>query len=104
MVLSSVLGIRKPSPEIYYEAARRAGVEPARCAYIGDNLKRDVTGTRSAGFGMIVIMISPEALAEAEITDENRPDVIIHEFRQLLDVFPGIKPVTRRSVTLLWEN
>jgi putative hydrolase of the HAD superfamily len=93
VVLSSVLGIRKPSPEIYYEAARRAGVEPARCAYIGDNLKRDVTGTRSAGFGMIVIMISPEALAESEITDENRPDVIIHEFRQLLDVFPRIKPV-----------
>ena len=93
VVLSSVLGIRKPSPEIYYEAARRAGVEPARCAYIGDNLKRDVTGTRSAGFGMIVIMISPEALAESEITDENRPDVIIHEFRQLLDVFPRIEPV-----------
>jgi putative hydrolase of the HAD superfamily len=94
VALSSVLGIRKPSPEIYYEAARRAGVEPARCAYIGDNLKRDVTGTRSAGFGMIVIMISPEELAESEITDENRPDVIIHEFRQLLDVFPCIKPVT----------
>jgi putative hydrolase of the HAD superfamily len=94
VVLSSELGIRKPSPEIYTDAARRAGVEPARCAYIGDNLKRDVTGTRSAGFGMIVIMISPEALAEAEVTDENRPDVIIHEFRQLLDVFPGIKPVT----------
>jgi len=94
VVLSSVLGIRKPSPEIYYEAARRAGVEPAHCAYIGDNLKRDVTGTRSAGFGMIVIMNSPEELAESEITDENRPDVIIHEFRQLLDVFPRIKPVT----------
>jgi HAD superfamily hydrolase (TIGR01549 family) len=90
VVLSSVLGIRKPSPEIYFEAARRAGVEPAKCAYIGDNLKRDVTGTRAAGFGMLVIMISPEELAEAEITDENRPDVIIHEFRQLLDVFPGM--------------
>jgi len=22
-------------------------------------------------------------------TDENRPDVIIHQFRQLLDIFPG---------------
>lgn len=92
VVLSSVLGIRKPSPEIYFEAARRAGVEPSRCAYVGDNLKRDVTGTRAAGFAMVVIMISPEELAEAEITDENRPDVIIHEFCQLLDVFPGIPP------------
>jgi putative hydrolase of the HAD superfamily len=90
VVLSSVLGIRKPSPEIYFEAARRAGVEPAKCAYVGDNLKRDVTGTRAAGFGMIVIMISPEELAEAEVADENRPNVIINEFRQLLDIFPGV--------------
>ena len=88
VVLSSVFGKRKPDPSIYFEAARRAGVDPARCAYVGDNLKRDVTGTRAAGFGMIIILISPEELAEATLTDENRPDVIIHEFRQLLDVFP----------------
>jgi putative hydrolase of the HAD superfamily len=88
VVLSSVEGIRKPNPAIFYEAARRAGVEPARCAYVGDNLKRDVTGTRAAGFAKTVIMQSPEELAEAEITNENRPDLIIHEFHQLLDVFP----------------
>jgi HAD superfamily hydrolase (TIGR01549 family) len=88
VVLSSVTGIRKPAPAIYLEAARRAGVEPARCAYVGDNLKRDVTGTRASGFGMIVIMNSPEEIAEATVTDENCPDVIIHNFCQLLDVFP----------------
>jgi HAD superfamily hydrolase (TIGR01549 family) len=89
VALSSVLGIRKPDPAIYLEAARQAGVEPGKCAYVGDNLKRDVVGTRSAGFGTLVIMISPEELAEATITDENRPDVIIHKFRQLLDIFPA---------------
>ena len=90
IVLSSVFGKRKPDPAIYLEATRIAGVKPSRCVYVGDNLKRDVTGTRAAGFGMIIIMISPEELAEAEITDENRPDTIIHEFRQLLEVFPDI--------------
>ena len=89
--LSSVLGKRKPDPAIYLDAVRQAGVAPGKCAYIGDNLKRDVSGTRAAGFGMAVIMISPGALAEAIITDENRPDVIIHEFRQLLDVFSGCR-------------
>jgi HAD superfamily hydrolase (TIGR01549 family) len=88
VVLSSIFGKRKPDPSIYLEAARRAGVEPGKCVYVGDNLKRDVTGTRSAGFGMVIIMISPEELAEETITDENRPDVIIHKFRQLLDIFP----------------
>jgi HAD superfamily hydrolase (TIGR01549 family) len=89
VLLSSVFGKRKPDPAIYLEAARRAGVMPANCVYIGDNLKRDVTGTRGAGFGMVVIMISPENLAEETIMEENRPDIIIHEFRQLLDIFPG---------------
>ena len=91
VVLSSVFGKRKPDPAIYLEAARIAGVEPSRCVYVGDNLKRDVTGTRAAGFGQIVIMISPENLAEAEITDENRPDMIIHEIKELLNIFPELK-------------
>jgi HAD superfamily hydrolase (TIGR01549 family) len=94
VVLSSVLGIRKPAPEIYLEAARRAGVEPARCAYVGDNLKRDVTGARAAGFGSVIIMISPEKLAEEIVTDENQPDLILHQFKELLDVFPALENQT----------
>lgn len=89
VVLSSVLGIRKPDPAIYLEASRQAGVEPAKCAYVGDNLKRDVTGTRAAGFGMVIILTSPEELAVATITAENQPDIVIHQFRELLDIFPA---------------
>jgi FMN phosphatase YigB (HAD superfamily) len=91
VVLSSTFGKRKPDPSIYLEAARLAGVEPSRCVYVGDNLKRDVTGTRRAGFGMVVIMISRQELAEATITDENRPDLMIHEFMDLLDIFPALE-------------
>lgn len=89
VVLSSTFGKRKPDPAIYLEATRLAGVDPSCCVYVGDNLKRDVTGTRQAGFGMVVIMISPEELAQATLTDENRPDLIIHEFKELLDIFPA---------------
>lgn len=92
VVLSSVFGKRKPDPAIYLEAARIAGAEPAQCVYVGDNLQRDVTGTRQAGFGMTVILIAPEELAQQTITDENRPDRIIHEFKQLLDIFPALEP------------
>lgn len=98
IVLSSVLGIRKPSPEIYYEAARQAGVPVEQCAYIGDNLKRDVSGTRAAGFGRVVILISPAELAEATLTEENRPDVIIHSFRDLLEIFPARTDPGRVSI------
>jgi HAD superfamily hydrolase (TIGR01549 family) len=96
VMLSSVLGIRKPDPAIYSEAARGIGVDPAKCAYVGDNLKRDVTGTRAAGFGMVIIMLSPEASTQATITEENRPDLIIHQFKELLDIFP-----VRESHTLI---
>ncbi len=98
VLLSSMFGKRKPDPAIYLEAARIAGVNPAQCAYVGDNLKRDVTGTRAAGFGMVIIMISPDELAGEIITDENRPDVIVHEFKDLLDIFPALETQTLKTV------
>ena len=89
VLLSAVFGRRKPAPEIYWEAARRAGVEPAHCAYVGDNPKRDVVGTRQAGFGMVIILTEPEKLEKEPPTGENVPDVIIHKFSELLDIFPA---------------
>jgi 2-phosphoglycolate phosphatase len=38
----------KPHPEPLFEAARRAGVDSGRCAYVGDDL-RDVQAGRAAG-------------------------------------------------------
>jgi HAD superfamily hydrolase (TIGR01662 family) len=97
VILSSKVRIRKPNPEIYLEAARRIGVEPSRCAYVGDNPKRDVEGTRQAGFGMIILIMTPEKLKEEPISEENQPDLIIHEFHQLLDYFPERKAALARD-------
>lgn len=91
VLLSSEFGKRKPDPSIYLEATRRAEVDPNKCVYVGDNLDRDVTGTRAAGFGMVIIILSPEELAAATITDTNQPDRIIHEFQELLTIFPERK-------------
>jgi putative hydrolase of the HAD superfamily len=89
VMLSSVFGKRKPDPAIYWEAARRAGVEPKYCAYVGDNPKRDVVGTYQAGFSMVVILIDPVELEQEPIAAENKPDVVIHEFNKLLGIFPA---------------
>jgi len=88
VVLSSKVGLRKPGPEIYWEAARRAGVAPARSVYVGDNPARDVVGTRRAGFAMIIILMEPAKLAEEPPTGEKIPDRIIHTCSELLDMFP----------------
>ncbi len=88
VVLSSVFGRRKPDPAIYLEAARLAGVAPASSVYVGDNPKRDVLGTRQAGFGMVILMLEPEEVEQESLSGENAPDQVIYRFRDLLDIFP----------------
>jgi len=89
VILSSVFGRRKPDPAIYLEAARRAGVAPAHAAYVGDNPARDVSGSRRAGFGMVIIMIEPAELKKKDPTGQNKPDAIIDSLSELLDIFPA---------------
>jgi len=42
----------KPHPEPLYEAARRLGVEPERCLYVGDD-ERDIVAGLAAGMGTV---------------------------------------------------
>lgn len=44
----------KPHPEPLFEAARRMGVDPARCLYVGDDL-RDIEAGRAAGMGTVAV-------------------------------------------------
>ena len=86
VVLSSVCHIRKPDPEIYRIACREMGLAPEECVSIADNLKRDITGAKAAGIGANILFISPEKLARKTITDENRPDYIVHRFTEILEL------------------
>lgn len=88
VLLSCVEGIRKPDPRISAKACQMLGVKPERCVYIGDNLQRDVEGTKAAGFGMFILYTTPEKLAKEKITEENRPDAVIFDFSELKDIFP----------------
>ena len=86
VVLSSVCRIRKPDPRIYRLGCDELGLEPGECVSIADNLGRDITGAKAAGIGANILFISPEKLAKKTITDENRPDYIVHEFPEILDI------------------
>ena len=88
VILSSKVRIRKPDPAIYLLAARVMGVEPAKCAYLGDNPIRDVEGTQAAGFGMMVLIEEPATLAKEPQSSDLKPDHVIKEIKQLLDIFP----------------
>ena len=88
VVLSSKVGIRKPNPEIFREAARRVGVTPSKCAYVGDNPIYDVSGSRQAGFGLTVLILESASQPPDARTEEYKPDYVIQEMRELLDIFP----------------
>jgi N-acetyl-D-muramate 6-phosphate phosphatase len=42
----------KPHPEPLFEAARRLGLDPARCVYVGDD-ERDIVAGLAAGMGTV---------------------------------------------------
>lgn len=86
VVLSSVCHIRKPDPEMYRMGCRELGLREEECASVADNLSRDITGAKAAGIGANILFISPEKLAKKTITDENRPDYIVHKFLDILDL------------------
>ncbi len=87
VVLSSDFGRRKPDPYIYLEGTRLVGIAPEKCAYVGDNPSRDIAGARQAGFGMVVILLEQETLDKEAPSAKNRPDGIIGEFSELLNLF-----------------
>ena len=108
VVLSAVSGTRKPSPAILLEAARRMGVSPEKCAYVGDRVDRDAAAARAAGFTMAVI-VEPgkgngqELVVHEAPTQSLIPDYICGSLRDLLNVFlprPAPQPETVYDVSL----
>lgn len=63
--------------------------------YVGDNLNRDVIGTREANFGMVIILLD-ETDADKEVDEQTKPDLVIHALNDLLDIFPPRKGFGRR--------
>ncbi len=49
VVVSEMLGVRKPSPEIFRAAADRLGVDPPDILFVGDNPQADIAGAAKVG-------------------------------------------------------
>jgi len=52
---SDELGLRKPAPGVFREAARQLGVEPAALLHVGDRPDVDAAGAKTAGAHGIVV-------------------------------------------------
>jgi HAD superfamily hydrolase (TIGR01549 family) len=95
VILSTVLGKRKPDPAILLEATQRMGIDPKHCAYIGDRIERDVAAARGAGYSKAIILRDPQDPSEDGANGSNlAPDHVVDNLRELLEIFSD--PVSPR--------
>ena len=73
---------KKPHPLPLLEAARRLGVEPGDCVYVGDD-ERDIVAARAAGMASIAVTWGYRL--EGEDPRTWQADAIVDHPRQLLD-------------------
>jgi len=88
IILSATVGRRKPAPEIFWQATRALGIAPARCAYVGDRISRDVVGARRAGLACAILIEARGSHTEPR-DGAAPPDAIIHSLSELLEIFPA---------------
>ena len=108
VILSAVVGKRKPDPNILLCAVEQMGISPEKCAYIGDKPKRDVTAARDAGFSNTIIVKDLKAENEIETSISlQTPDYIIQNLKELLKIFPVRTPfqpanIYKTSFSTMW--
>ena len=88
VILSSGIKYRKPAPEPFLEAARVLKVDPARCAYLGNRISKDIVGCKRAGFGLGIILEPADGPRVDELDHVASPEAIIHSLNELLEIFP----------------
>lgn len=109
VVLSCVVGKRKPGAEILLEGARRMGVEARHCAYVGDRSDRDVAAARAAGFACTVIHRDPDNPHSPGDDPTLAPDHVIDNLQEMLALFPALPvagqaeaPIYDASLSTMW--
>ncbi len=53
--ISGELGVWKPQPGIFEQAALDLGADPDRCVHIGNNVESDISGALGAGFSAVLV-------------------------------------------------
>ncbi len=69
LTVSEEVGVKKPNPEIFHYALRKANASPAESLMIGDEMAVDIDGARAAGIDQILYNASGKTI-EGERTFE----------------------------------
>ncbi len=96
ILVSQEEGVRKPDKAIFLRAAKRLGVEPGDCLFVGDNPVADILGAQACG--MQTAWLAHRSKWPAEIS--RRPDTIIGTLEEVLPLAtsPSSMDVTRSVI------
>lgn len=83
IVESAVVGVRKPSPEIWQLGVNASGYSASECCAIGDSYSKDITPATSLGCS--TIWLKGETWKPEEQTENN---VATHTISQLQELLP----------------
>ena len=75
--------MKKPSPEPLYECARRLGVAPGECVYVGD-MRVDIKAGKSAGMKTVGVLTGFE---DYDLLENEHPDLILDTVASLKNYF-----------------
>ncbi len=85
LVGADTLPVRKPNPDPFFEAVRRAGGDPKRAVLIGDTAT-DRETSRAAGVPSVLVTFGP---GDHDVRDLE-PEATIDHFDHLFDVIEGL--------------
>lgn len=89
VTLSSVTGMRKPCPDIFYVATHQLRVDPTTCVYVGDTVSRDIVGSKRAGFAAAIQIGSQlTKLKDIGKSYEFKPDYVVED---IYEVYPIVQ-------------
>ncbi len=92
VVLSSVFGRRKPHPEIFKHACRKASVRAENILYIGNSPFKDIKGARDAGIGCTVLIEY-----EGNSPHDTGPEADF-EIKNLRELIPIIEKISEANI------
>lgn len=91
VALSAELKVRKPAAGPFLEAARRMGIPPENCAYLGNRISKDIVGCKRAGFALGIVLEPADGPRPDELDQTAQPDIVVHSLSELLEIFPARK-------------
>jgi HAD superfamily hydrolase (TIGR01549 family) len=84
-IYSDEAGVRKPNPQMIWNATDELGVAPEHCWFVGDSRRRDVVCARRADVAAAILMRSPRTDRE-DPADWPAPDATVEDGHGLLEL------------------